>query len=263
MVHLVNMASGGFRMKDWTVARLTNQVFGLALMTATALIMLLVTLLILEPADAPTALVLTIVLGSVTYVVRRFDTLWASILGLVVSLAAALTVFYIAFGVFQPFSPIEFVAGLLLVVGFLFALIGGVGAVIRHRRGSVPGGERLRQGALVLLGVATVVSIVGFFATRSTVDEAAAAGASVVDLQGFEFEPEEASVTAGGQILFTNSDAFAHDFTLEEFDLYTYLGPGSEALIDLGGLPSGTYTYFCSLHTFEGEGMIGTLTIQG
>ncbi len=84
----------------------------------------------------------------------------------------------------------------------------------------------------------------------------------MVDMKDFEFEPGELSVAAGERLLVTNSDAFAHDFTLEEYDLYTYFGPGSEALVDVSELPSGTYTYFCSLHTFEGEGMIGTLTVQ-
>ena len=54
-----------------------NQVFGLALMTATALIMFAVTLLLLDPADAAMPAVLTVVLGGATFIVWRFDTTWA------------------------------------------------------------------------------------------------------------------------------------------------------------------------------------------
>lgn len=187
------------------VRSVSNQVFGLVLMTATALIMLAVTVFLLDPADAATPAVLTVVLGGATFIVWRFDTTWAAILGLLVAIAAALTVFYIAFGIFQPFSPIEFVAGLMLVIGFLFAVIGGVAALIRRRRGSESGGAHLRRGALVLLAVGAFLSVGGFLLTRATVDAAEASGAVVVDMSDFSFEPQDAAVAAGEQLLFTNS----------------------------------------------------------
>lgn len=246
-----------------TSRRITNQVFGLALLTATGLLMLAVSVLLIDETDVVTPAVLSIALAVSTYVVWRFDTVWATTLGLVAALAATSTVFYLAFGIFQPFSPIEFVAGLLLVIGFLFALIGGIGSLIRHRRSSAAGGERLRLGALLLIGVATLVSVAGFFTTRTTVDSARAADAALVDMENFVFAPEKVTIDAGQQLLLTNSDAFAHDFTLERFDLYTYLGPGSEALVDVSSLPPGTYPFSCSLHAFDGEGMIGTLTVEG
>ena len=245
-----------------TIEKATNQVFGLGLMTATAIIMLAVTVLLLEPADAATAAVLAVVLGVTTFLVWRFDTTWAVIIGLVVAVAAASTIFYIAFGVFQPLSPIEFGTGLLLVVGFVFALVGGIGALFRRQADGPPKGVRLRLGALALVAIGTLASVVGFLSSRTTVDVAAASEAVVVDMRNFLFEPEQTAIAAGEQLLLTNSDAFAHDFTLEEYDLYTYFGPGSEALIEVGDLPPGTYEYFCSLHTFDGEGMIGTLTIE-
>ncbi len=245
------------------IKRMSNQVFGLGLMAMAALIMLLVTVLLLDPADAVTAAVLVVVLAAAAYVVSRFKSVWAVLIGLLVALGAASTIFFIAFGVFQPFSPLEFVTGLLLLAGFLFALIGGVGALIRRRSEGSPKGGKVRLGALALIGVGAVVSIVGFLFTRTTVDAAAASGAVVVDMTDFVFDPEETTVSAGEQLLLTNSDAFAHDFTLTEYDLYTYFGPGSDALVDISGLPPGTYEYFCSLHTFDGEGMIGTLVVEG
>ncbi|MEE8405611.1 MAG: hypothetical protein V3S32_00510 [Acidimicrobiia bacterium] len=54
----------------------------------------------------------------------------------------------------------------------------------------------------------------------------------------------------------------AHDFTLEELDIYVYFGPGSEALVDLSAASPGTYPYFCSLHSDGTEGMRGTVTIE-
>lgn len=249
-------------MADGIVKRMTNQAFGLGLMTLTALLMLAVTVLLIDPAEAGTAMVLFVVLGGITYLVWRFETRWVAIVGLLVSIAAALTIFYIAFGIFQPFSPIEFIAGLTLVVGFLFALVGGIRAVIRPTRDGPPKGRGLRLGALALVGVASFISIVGFLFARTTVDDATASGAVVVEMRDFEFAPAGVTVAQGDQLLLTNADAFGHDFTLEEYDLHAYFGPGSEALVDVSNLPPGTYTYFCSLHTFEGEGMIGSLTIE-
>ncbi len=250
-------------MNDLTENRITNQVFGLALLTATGLLMLVVSVFLIDDTDLVTPAVLSIVLGAVTYVVWRFDATWSAGLGLVVALAAASTVFYLAFGIFQPFSPIEFVAGILLMIGFLFALVGGVGSLIRQRRGSAPGGARARSGALMFIGVAAVVSIAGFLTTRSTVDAALASEAVVVDMQNFAFEPEDVTIEAGRRLILTNSDAFAHDFTLDTFDIYTHIGPGSEAIVDVSSLAPGSYPFVCSLHVFDGEGMIGTLTVEG
>lgn len=243
------------------ISRMTNQVFGLGLMTATAVVMLVVTVVLLDPSDAGTAAVLALVLGATAYLVSRSGALWAVIVGLVVSLAAAMTIFYIAFGILQPFSPIEFTAGLLLVVGFLFALVGGLGAIIRRRTAQATG-ARLRLGALGLIGIGMLVSIGGFLVSRSTVDPVAASGAVVIEMSDFQFDPEAVSISVGDRLVLTNADAFAHDFTVEDFDLYMYLGPGSEALVDVSELPPGTYDYFCSLHTFEGEGMVGTVTVE-
>ncbi len=244
------------------IGRIGHQVFGLALMTATAVFMALVTLLLLDPADVGTAAGLAVVLGATTFVVWRSQRLWAVVIGLLVTLAAASTIFFIAFGIFQPLSPIEFVSGLLFVLGFLFALVGGITGLFR-RGDDALGSARLRLGALALVGLGTVVSIAGFFLTRTTVDAAEATDAVVVNMKDFLFDPEATTVSTGGTLLLTNSDAFAHDFTLREYDLYTYFGPGSDALVDVGELPPGTYTYVCSLHFFDGEGMAGTLTVEG
>lgn len=245
------------------LARVDHQAFGLGLMTSTALMMLIVTVLVIDPADAGFPAVMVGILGATTIVVWRYPALWATILGLVVTLGAAATIFYIAFGVFQPLSPIEFIAGLLFLVGFLFALVGGVrGAILRGDKAS-PGSAKLRLGALAVIGVASLVSVGAFLATRTTIDPAEASDATVVDMRDNLFLPELTTVPSGGRLLLTNSDAFAHDFTLEEHDLHTYIGPGNDALVDVGELSPGTYTYICSIHFFEGQGMSGTLTVEG
>lgn len=116
------------------------------------------------------------------------------------------------------------------------------------------------------MGVGSLVSVVGFFATRSTVSDAEAAAAVALDMDNFEFAPRSLTVAAGDKILLINSDLFVHDLTLDEGDVYVRLGAGGESLVDLGDLSAGTYEYFCSLHSFEEngvkKGMVGTITIE-
>ena len=63
-------------MNDRTEGRMTNQVFGLALLTATGLVMLVVSVLLID-TDLVMPAVLSIVLAAVTYVVWRFDATWS------------------------------------------------------------------------------------------------------------------------------------------------------------------------------------------
>jgi len=96
--------------------------------------------------------------------------------------------------------------------------------------------------------------------------DAEAAAAVALNMENFEFAPGSLSVAASDKLLLINSDIVAHDLSLEEGDVYVRLGPGGESLVELGDLPTGTYDYFCSLHSFEEngvkEGMVGTITIE-
>lgn len=195
-----------------------------------------------------------------------FDATWARIAGLVGTLAVTAVVFWLAFGVFQIFSPMEFIVGLLFLVGFLLALIWGVMAIVsgvRGRMGPTTAESVVRKWVFGAVGLLSIVSIVGFIFTRETVSDAEAAGATTVEMVGFEFEPGASSVTEG-KLLIHNADPFAHDFTLDDLDIYVHVGPGSEVIVDLGAAASGTYEYFCSLHSdpATGEGMVGKITIE-
>ncbi len=197
-------------------------------------------------------------------VVWRWDATWARVVGLLGTLFVGASAFWFAFGVFQPFSPLEFIVGLLFLLGILLALIWGVMALvagIKGRTGQTTGDDRLRKWVPSAIAVLSVVSIVGFFATRQTVSADEAAGATLLDMVDFEFAPED--VATDGRLLIHNSDPFAHDFTLDELDIYSYVGPGSEVIVDLTGAAPGTYDFVCSLHTdpSTGEGMIGQVSI--
>ena len=244
----------------------TTQLFGLILIAAAMVSVIIVELLFLDAEESFWPVAVASVLFAA--VVWRFDALWARIVGLIGTLAVGGAMFFFAFGIFQPFSPIEFIVGLLFVIGVLTALVGGVMTLVvggRREPGPSERGKRFRQTALGIIGVASVVSIVGFFLTRDVVSEDEAAGAATLEMVDFEFSPLTTSLAADQPLLVVNRDLFAHDFTLDEHDISVYTGPGSEAVIDLSSVPSGTYTFVCTLHTnpSTGEGMTGQLTIEG
>jgi plastocyanin len=243
--------------------RMPTQALGLALVTA-ALAVFLATLAVSGGDEGGFVTVLAIVGGLVTWLTWKVNTLWAVIVGLVATIAAAM-VFFMAFGVLQPFSPFEFIGGLLYVFGFFFALVGGIMALSRRHREAGPQetGIRVRQTMLGLIGVLAVVSVAGFLMNRTSVSAEAATDAAVVDMVDFEFAPVTPMVATGQNLLLTNSDGFVHDLTIDELDLYESLGPGGEAIVDLSDVPAGTYQFYCSLHSDGTTGMAGTLTIEG
>lgn len=243
--------------------RMSTQAFGVALITASFGVMLVGFLLFTDESDVGFGAIILAAGALVTWTLWRVKELWAVVLGLIITIAAAMA-FFVAFGIFQPFSPLEFIGGLLYVLGFFFALVGGVMALSRRRREAGVGqtGMRVRKTALGLVGVLAVVSVIGFFMTRTTVSAAEASDAAAIDMANFEFAPPTPTVTTGQNLLLTNSDGFVHDFTIDELDIFVNFGPGSEAIVDLSGVPAGAYQFYCSLHSDGTTGMAGTLTVE-
>lgn len=244
--------------------KMSTQVFGLILMTG-SLAVLLIASLVFQTGEAGPAALFVAVAGMLAWLVWRVNRLWSVIVGLVVTIAAVLGLFFLAFGIFQLFSPFEFISGLLFLFGVLFALGGGVRALRSRNRDAGPNTRsiRVRKGALVVMGVASLLSIGGFFMSRTTVGAAEAANASQLEMLDFEFLPTTPVVAGGQNLMLTNSDAVVHDFTLDDYDIQVRLVPGSETIVDLSALPPGTYQFYCSLHSDGGEGMVGTITLEG
>ncbi len=124
-------------------------------------------------------------------------------------------------------------------------------------------GGRFRTTVLAAIGVAAVVSIIGFLLTKESVDGSESAGATALEMVKFEFNPGSSAVPVDGTLLIRNSDSFVHDFTLDALDVAVTVGPGSETLVDLSGHATGTYVHICSLHSDGETGMIATITVSG
>ena len=246
-------------------AHAKTQTFGLALISAAGTVAVILTLVLFDGEDIAFILVPTAAAIGAAIVTWRFDRQWARALGLV-GTVLSLGMFFMAFGLFHIFSPIEFVVALAYVFGFFISLVAGIGALVASRKDNrVPeqSPSRLRSSVVGIIGIAAVVSVTGFLLSRESVDDSEAAGATVLEMVKFEFDPGSSALPVDGKLLIQNADPFVHDFTLDELDVAVSIGPGSEALVDLTGLAAGTYDYICSLHSDGDTGMVGTVTVSG
>lgn len=243
----------------------TTQTVGLTLVAASFALVITASLILLGGDDVAPFVVLVIVVATAAFLTWRFDRTWSKIVGLVASVLA-LGGFFLGFGIFQIFSPLEFVAGIAYVVGWFLSVVGGIRAIIAGRRdrvGRTKGEARLPAVIFAILGVAAVVSVAGFFATRQSVSDAEAAGATTLEMVNFEFAPETLDLATSGTLLVRNADPFVHDIVFDDLDIAETVGPGSAVLVDLEDAAPGTYTYVCTLHSSGREGMVGTVTIDG
>jgi len=246
-------------------AHANTQTFGLVLISAALLVAVVLTLVLFDGEDIAFILVPTVAASGAAFITWRFDNQWARAVGIVGTILS-LGAFFLAFGLFHLFSPIEFVVALTYVLGFFMSLVGAVRALLAGRKGErepANSGGRFRTTVLALIGVAAVVSVTGFLLTKESVDDSESAGATALEMVKFEFNPGSSAVPVDGTLLIQNADPFVHDFTLDALDVAVTIGPGSETLVDLSGLAAGTYDYICSLHSDGETGMIGSITISG
>jgi plastocyanin len=240
-----------------------TQAFGLTLIAASLVSVAILSVVALDSDSLAMLAAFAVVSVVAAIVVWRFDRLWARVVG-VIGTVISLGLFFMAFGIGQPLSPVEFVTGLAYTLGVVVAFVGGIRAIRAGRRGEfgvAHDGRRVRIVALGVIGIGAVVSVAGLLMTRETVDAGEASGATVVTMNNVEFEPASPAIPSGGRLLLHNSDPFVHDFTLDALGIKVMVGPGSEAIVDLGSAASGTYPFVCSLHSGGNSGMIGTLTI--
>lgn len=184
--------------------------------------------------------------------VWRFGTAGKAV-AIVLGLAVMVMMFWVAFSVSQPASFVEFSGAVMWLVGVLTGVGYTIGSIVRRSTLVTEATRGETMAMRVMLGIvalALVVSAVLNVTMRTSVETAAAAGATTVDVANFEFEPATMEVAAGqpAQVLVHNSDAFAHNFVVEELDVNSgVLTPGSEKLVEINAA-AGDYQVLCTLH---------------
>ena len=201
--------------------------------------------------------------------VWRFGT-WAKVVGALVSVLAALGMFFLAFGIAVPASFGDFVPGLVFALGVLIGLGGSIAAIVQGRRGhlraeATTGERRIITGVTGVIVIAALASAILWFTSRSTVD--AATADVTATMHDFAFQEGTYQVASGDTLLVHNSDGFMHDFTVHELGIAAEVAPGSGELVEMPDQP-GTYVIYCTLHsdpeaTDASDGdMVATLVIE-
>ena len=176
------------------------------------------------------------------------------IAGIVTSVLMGMALFWTMFGLAVPAAFADFVAGVMLPMGVVLGLGGSIAGLVAGRRGDVqthagPRETRIMQAALGILALAVVVSGILSIMGRTSVSEAAAAGATQVAMADMQFSaPLEVTAGEPARVVVHNGDAFLHDFTIPALGLEpVQVLPGSDQLIEFTA-PAGTYTVYCTLH---------------
>ena len=179
---------------------------------------------------------------------------WAKVIGLLIALAGAGSLFWTAFGLQQPASFFDFAPGLLVIPGALIAAVSCIAAIVAGRRGrrgrETTGGERTAiRVVLTLVVLAMLASGVLTYTGRQTVADASDA-TQTVQARDFEFDPVEFEVDGGDTILIQNDDPFFHTFTIDEvlpvdFDRRQHAGDGSRSQNGLDERPLEKPPFFC------------------
>lgn len=205
--------------------------------------------------------------------VLRFGT-WAKVLGILVSIAAGLSMFWMAFGLGFPTAFADFTPGLALVLGVFAGLGGSVAAIVAGRRGQLApaaaGSER--RGIIILTGIVGLAAVVSLGLDLSSGATVAAEEATATStMRDFLFAEETITVQAGeeSKVLVHNSDPFVHDFAVPALGVEpVVVGPGEAALVTIAAAEPGTYTIYCTLHSDTDapdggeDGMAATLVVE-
>ena len=231
----------------------TLATLGFAMAALGPILMILAGLLFGMDTEDLTFFLIPSALGLLGVFLVRRESPVAKAFSIVIALAIGMLLFWTAFGLGLPSSFFDFVPGILVLPGALLALGGTITALVSRSRGRAVGsGERRAALAIVtLIGVLGGLSAVLTVTGRDTVPDAVAEDADlVVDLKDFEFDESSYEIPAGGTVLVTNDDPFAHTFTVDDLDIDVDMGPGDEKIIEIPGEP-GTYVLYCEPHTSD------------
>ena len=92
---------------------------------------------------------------------------------------------------------------------------------------------------------------------------AGAPGDVNVEMVDIDFIPEAFEIPAGQDVtlVFPNTGATVHDFTVDELGIKVVVQPGDTGRVTVNA-PAGSYEYYCSVPGHKPAGMVGTMTVR-
>ena len=142
--------------------------------------------------------------------------------------------------------------------GLAAALVAGTVSFIQQWKGAARtesnGRERWAWGVAVGLAVALMAaSGAAHLAGIESVGAAEKFGAVPLAMKGTRFEPVDLRAPAGEplRLAIRNSDLVAHRFVVEPLGVDLAFIPGTERIVELPAMDTGTYIYVCTVDGHE------------
>lgn len=241
---------------------------GIAMYLSIEVIILVLTLAFLKPADVWYPLLvggLALVAGAAIY----FWHPW----GLIVGIAGG--IFSIPFSLdtigenlSAPDSFLDFAyRPIIWGGGTILVLAGSAVGLVQHfrRRTSMHGPVPVVRAAQGLIAVVAAVSLVSAVLTVAGIDHVSAGertDATVVKIESWHFSSDTVTVASGGaaKLVIENNDPNIHTFTVDVLGLDERLGPFDDALIAFDTAPPGRYEFRCRITGHDA--MHGTLVVE-
>ena len=161
----------------------------------------------------------------------------------------------------------DFAPAVAAIVARLAASVGGIGAFVQRRRGTVRQTATIAErwsllGATAIVVVLVLLSGVLHVASLESVSADERSGAIAVGMKDTLFDPTEIMIQAGqpATVVVKNMDLGVHTFTVHELGINEVLIGGSEKLIAIAASNPGSYEFVCEIPGHEA--MKGTLVVQ-
>ncbi len=226
---------------------------------------------ILRTLIPPLAVIMVLTLVVAALCASRWR--WAPLLGAVwcvLSIIPGIPAY--AFNLAHPTAYVVFAETAVTLALLLIAVVAGIAATIRReqRASDAPAPRWLPA---FLASVATFV--LGALLVAAIPRPAASAGVSAAVLAGLpelttannQFVQREITARVGETVALRlhNSDAAAHAFDIDAFNVHVPMPGGEDMLALFTPTTAGTYTFYCGVpghaHPATGSGMVGTLIV--
>jgi uncharacterized cupredoxin-like copper-binding protein len=174
-----------------------------------------------------------------------------------------------AFNLTHPTAHAVFVETLVALALLFIAVVAGIAAMLQ-RDGQVADASRprwlrgfLTSVAAFVLG-AILVSAIPANNTNAGVSAEVLAQLPAVTTAHYRFDQAELRARVGETVALQleNSDAGAHSFDIDEFNVHVPMPAGTPALALFRPSKPGTYKFYCSVPGHRDAGMVGTLIVE-
>jgi heme/copper-type cytochrome/quinol oxidase subunit 2 len=195
---------------------------------------------------------------------------WAPLLGALWCVASVIPGLEpYAFNLTHPTALAVFAETLLTLALLFIVVVAGIAATIQGDRQAADAiAPRWLRSFLASVATfvlnAVLVAAIPQPAATAGVSPAVLAGLPAVTTANYQFDQPEIKAKVGENVALRlhNSDAAAHSFDIDAFDVHVPMAGGTDSLALFRPNTPGTYTFYCSIPGHTEAGMKGTLIVK-